>query len=119
MYESLRRNNTSANMAFMSWSEITGMHLISWKGNRVVDISIPLANMIHLRMMKDVFFLRQILDDDLIIASDPVFIDGDVFRIEQLAAWTVFSCKYYHWNYHCWNYLCYTLYFNFRFHTSE
>ena len=30
------------------------------------------------------------LNDDLIIASDPVFVDGDVFCIKQLAAWTVF-----------------------------
>ena len=86
---------TSANMAFMSWSEITGMHLISCKGNRVEDIS------------GEIFFWQiwliwrcwGLLNDDLIIASDPVFVDGDVFRIKQLAAWTVFPCKDCHCNY--------------------
>ena len=40
-----------------------------------------------------------LLNDDLIIASDPVFVDGDVFRIKQLAAWTVFPWKDYHYIY--------------------
>ena len=87
-----KQKSTSANMAFMSWSEITGMHLISWKGNQIVDISGEIA--------KYASFEVDISEDDdccskyyLIIASDPVFVDGDVFCIEQFAAWAVFPWK--------------------------
>ena len=37
---------------------------------------------------------QQVYVGNLVIASDPVFVDWDVFRIEELAAWAILAWEY-------------------------